>query len=196
MKINRKAIQLGLISIGLFLILATYFFYPKIYKDKFIEKEGGIRNEMLATEDDNSNTFVNIEYNGVYNINNPFTVSSEKAYILKEEPNIVYMTTMKVIMHMKDGRIIVITSDKGRYNKETYDTFFEDNVKATDGKTTILAENLDLLATEDFVTVQNNVVLTNDSGSLLADKIDYDFETKYYKISMFNDEKVKIKLIQ
>ena len=86
--------------------------------------------------------------------------------------------------------------NKGRYNKETYDTFFEDNVKATDGKTIILAENLDLLATEDFVTVQNNVVLTNDSGSLLADKIDYDFETKYYKISMFNDEKVKIKLIQ
>ena len=124
MTANKRIVQLSLISIGLFLILATYFFYPKIYKDKFIEKEGGIRNEMLATEDDNSNTFVNIEYNGAYNINNPFTVSSEKAYILKEEPNIVHMAKMKVILHMKDGRIIIITSDKGRYNKETYDTFF------------------------------------------------------------------------
>ena len=196
MKINRKTTQLSLVSFGLFLIIATYFFYPKIYKDKFIEKAEGIRDEMISTEDDNINTFENIEYTGAYNIHNPFTVSSEKAYILKEEPNIVHMAKMKVILHMKDGRIIVITSDKGKYNKETYDTFFEDNVKATDGKTIILAENLDLLATEDFVTVQNNVVLTNDSGSLLADKIDYDFETKYYKISMFNDRKVKIKLTQ
>ena len=125
MKINRKTTQLSLVSFGLFLIIATYFFYPKIYKDKFIEKAEGIRDEMISTEDDNSNTFENIEYTGAYNIHNPFTVSSEKAYILKEDPNIVHMAKMKVILHMKDGRIIVIASDKGRYNKETYDAFFE-----------------------------------------------------------------------
>ena len=41
-----------------------------------------------------------------------------------------------------------------------------------------------------------NVFLTNDKGSLRADKVHYDFETKYYQISMFSDKKVKIKLIK
>ena len=76
------------------------------------------------------------------------------------------------------------------------DCFFENNVKAIDGETTILAENLDLLATEDSATVYNNVFLTNDKGSLRADKVYYDFETKHYQVSMFSDNKVKIKLIK
>ena len=56
--------------------------------------------------------------------------------------------------------------------------------------------NLSLLATQNFVEIYNNVYLTNENGSLRADKVDYDFETKYYNISMFGDKKVKVKLIQ
>ena len=39
MTANKRIVQLSLISIGLFLILATYFFYPKIIKNKFLEEE-------------------------------------------------------------------------------------------------------------------------------------------------------------
>jgi len=106
------------------------------------------------------------------------------------------MTNMHVALDMDDGRVIIITSDKGQYNKVTYDCFFENNVKAIDGETTVLAENLDLLATEDSATVYNNVFLTSDDGSLRADKVYYDFETNHYQISMFSDKKVKIKLIK
>ena len=37
MTANRRIVQLSLISIGLFLILATYFLYPKLLKEKAIE---------------------------------------------------------------------------------------------------------------------------------------------------------------
>ena len=103
---------------------------------------------------------------------------------------------MQVALYINDKSTVVITSDKGRYNKITYDCFFEDNVKATDGKTIILSKNLDLLATEDSAVAYNNVYLTNDNGFLRADKVDYDFETKYYNISMFGDKRVKAKFIQ
>ena len=106
------------------------------------------------------------------------------------------MTSVEAILYMDDGSFITITSDNGRYNKVSYDCFFENNVKAVDDKTTVLAENIDLLATKDTAVVYNNVSLTNNEGSLKADKIFYDFETKHYKISMFNDEKVKIKFIK
>ena len=39
MTTNKKIVQLSLISIGLFLILATYFFYPKIIKINFLKEE-------------------------------------------------------------------------------------------------------------------------------------------------------------
>jgi len=198
MTANKIIVQLSLISIGLFLILATYFFYPKIIKNKFLEEE---IDEDVVTKTDITdskwrNTFENVEYKGLYDMDKPFKVKSENAYILINEPDIIYMTKMHVTLDMDDGRVIIITSDKGIYNKVSYDCFFENNVKAIDGETTVLAENLDLLATEDSATVYNNVFLTNDKGSLRADKVYYDFETKHYQVSMFSDDKVKIKLIK
>ena len=97
---------------------------------------------------------------------------------------------------MNDGRIVKITSTKGSYNKTTYDCFFENNVRATDGETEIFSENLDLLATESSVEIYNNVILNYTTGSLRADKIDYNFETKYFKVSMFDDKTIKMKVIK
>ena len=198
MTANKRIVQLSLISIGLFLILATYFFYPKIIKNKLLEEETveDVVTKTDMTDSKERNTFEDVEYKGSYDINKPFKVKSENAYILLKNSDVVYMTKMHVTLDMDDGRVIIITSDKGIYNKVSYDCFFENNVKAIDGETTVLAENLDLLATEDSATVYNNVFLTNDDGSLRADKVYYDFETKYYQISMFNDGKVKIKLIK
>ena len=198
MTANKRIVQLSLISIGLFLILATYFFFPKIIENKFLEEET-VKDDVIKTAMTDSkerNTFENVEYKGLYDINKPFKVKSEKAYILIKEPDVIYMTNMHVTLDMDDGRVIIITSDKGKYNKVTFDCFFENNVKAIDGETTVLAENLDLLASEDSATVYNNVFLTNDKSSLRADKVYYDFETKHYQVSMFSDDKVKIKLIK
>ena len=192
---NKKVIQLSLIFIGLFLILSTYFLYPMFIKNKFLEEET-VKENVITTDSKESNTFENVEYKGIYDIDKQFKVKAEEAYILIKDPDIVYMTNMHVTLDMDDGRIIIITSDNGSYNKVSYDCFFENNVKAIDGKTTVFAENLDLLATEDSATVYNDVFLTNDKGSLWADKVHYDFETMYYQVSMFNDKKVKIKLIK
>ena len=106
------------------------------------------------------------------------------------------MTNMHVILYLNDGRIVNILSNKGRYNKETYDCFFEDNIKATDGETNIFAENMDLLATENFVKIYNDVSLIYPTGSLQADKIDYNFEKKIFQISMFDDKLIKMKAIK
>ena len=103
---------------------------------------------------------------------------------------------MYVILHLNDGRSVTITSERGRYNKENSDCFFETNVKATDGETVILSDNLDLVTSSETASVYNNVVVNSNKGSLIADKVDYNFETKYYHVSMYNKEKVKIKIIK
>ena len=162
-----------------------------------LAKNKSIQEDVVKSPDtDQETTFENIQYQGIYDLDKTFIVNSEKAHILKEEPDIVYMTNMHVILYLSKGRVVHITSSKGRYNKITYDCFFENNVKANDGDTKIFAENLDLLATENLVNIYNNVKINYSMGSLQADKIDYDFETKYFKVSMFNDKAVKMKVFK
>jgi len=196
MKKQQQKMQLVLIFIGFSLILLTYFYYPYMEKNKLLKDQSAREDLEKTLEDAPLTAFENIEYQGLYDLDKPFSVKSEKAHILDEEPDIVYMTNMNVVLYLKDERIVRIISNRGRYNKATYDCFFEEDVRATDGETKIFSENLDLLATENFVTIYNSVKLNHSTGSLRADKIDYDFETKYFKVSMFDDSVVKMKVIQ
>ena len=186
-----------LISIGIILFILTYLYYPNINKDKFV-KEHSIDKELeqVIDKDDQSTFFESLEYKGLYDFDKPFKIRSKKAYIRNDEPDIVYMENMYVTLYLADNRTVEITSLKGRYNKINYNCFFEDDVLATDGETIINANNLDLLATENFVEIYNNVILNFTTGSLRADKIDYNFETKNFKVSMIDDKPIKMKVIQ
>jgi hypothetical protein len=257
---NRNAVQLTLISIGLLLILITYFFYPTIKESKLrvetskekinvqeeikileekeqilidqiqekkeylasggmlkkdtlenlqidlqktssslAEKKSALEKHEKVTSTDNvdeSNIFKNVEYKGFFKIDSPFTVKSEKARIAAEDPDIVHLSEMSVTLYLKNGKDVVITADEGKYNKTSYDIYFVGNVVGRDGETIITSENLDLLASEDIAIIYNNVRLNSNKNSLQADKVEYDFETKFYRISMFDDTRVKIKLIE
>ena len=196
MKKKQQKIQIALISIGLLLIISTYFYYPLMKKAELAKDQLQQKELKKNITDDKKTFFENVEYKGLYDLNKPFIIKSEKAYILNEEPDIVYMNTMHVILHLNDGRIVNIISNKGSYNKRTYDAYFQDEVKATDGKTNISADNLDLLANKNSVNIYNNVRLNDPAASLQADKIDYDFETKHFKVSMYNEDAVSMKVIK
>jgi len=196
MKQKQKKAQIILTSIGLILLLITYFYYPYMQKVKFTDNQVVQKDGSNTLDIDQGTSFENVKYEGLYQINNTFSVMSEKAHILNKEPDVVYMTNMHVILYLDNGRIVNILSNKGRYNKVTYDCFFEDDVRATDEETKIFSDNLDLIATEDSVKIYNNVIVNYPEASLRADKIDYDFATKYFKVSMFGDKAVKIKVLK
>tara|TARA_B100000029_G_scaffold510092_1_gene600810 strand:- start:4445 stop:5041 length:597 start_codon:yes stop_codon:yes gene_type:complete len=198
MKKKQKKIQLTLLSLGFLLILLTYFYYPNINKsktDKTVTPDA-----ILETDKEDSSeketTFKKVEYRGVYDFDKTFTVKSEEAHILNVEPDVVNMTKMHVILYLSDGRVVNIVSDRGTYNKVTHDCFFKDNVRATDGNTKIFAENMDLIASNNLVEIYNNVTLDNITGYLKADKINYDFEKKYFKVSMYDSSKIKMKVLK
>tara|TARA_Y100001001_G_scaffold20664_1_gene17797 strand:- start:10 stop:600 length:591 start_codon:yes stop_codon:yes gene_type:complete len=196
MKQKQKKTQIILTSIGLILLLITYFYYPYMQKVKFTDNQVVQKDGSNTLDIGEGTSFENVKYEGLYQINNTFSVMSEKAHILNKEPDVVYMTNMHVILYLDNGRIVNILSNKGRYNKVTYDCFFEDDVRATDEETKIFSDNLDLIATEDSVKIYNNVIVNYPEASLRADKIDYDFATKYFKVSMFDDKAVKIKVLK
>ena len=192
MRKEQKKIQIILIFIGLSLIIATYFYYPYVSKVKVTEKQ----TVQKDSDESQSTSFENVEYEGLTSAMQKFLVKSESAYILDKDPDLLYMQNMQVEIYLTDGRIVTIVSDHGRYHKESHDCWFEENVIANDGETKILAENLDLLATENFVKVYQKVRIFHPTGSLQADQVDYDFETKHFKVSMFDDKAIKMKVLK
>jgi len=197
MKKKELKIQGFLVIFGIFLIIATYFYYPNVKKNKVVENQTLPSESIESLIDGHDTSFENVEYRGYYDLDKSFEIQSEKAYILdNKNADITYMINVNAKLNMSDGRIVNITSNKGRYNKFTNDCFFEEEVKASDGETIITANNLDLIATRNYVEIYNNVRLNHTSGSLRADKIDYDFETKNFKVSMLKDKKVKMKVIK
>ena len=193
---KQKNIQLTLALIGFLLIIGTYFYYPMINKNKSTENQSTIKKFGKPLDENETTTFKNVEYRGTYDFDKTFEVKSEDAYILLEEPDIVYMINMHVVLYLSKGRVVSILSNKGKYNKVTYDCFFKENVRATDGTTKIFADNMDLLATNNSAKIYDNVTLNYATGYLKADKIDYDFETKYFKVSMYDEEQIKMKVIK
>ena len=195
MKKKQLIIQSSLVAIGLLLFVFTYFYYPSINKNKIIVEETFEKDSENLTKEENT-AFENIEYKGLYDFDKPFKVKSKNAFILNEEPDIVYMENMHVILYLDDNRIVEITSQKGRYNKSNYNCYFENDIVASDGDTLITAQNLDLLAAENFVEIYNDVSLDYTTGSLKADRIEYDFKTKNFKVSMYDDKTIKMKVVR
>ena len=193
---KQQKIQTFLFVLGIMLILITYFYFP--YKNKSIV-EKNIQEDIPPVSDDlgdKSTSFESLEYKGLYDLDKTFVVKSKKAHINENEPNIVYMTNMHVVLYLSDGRVVNILSDKGTYNKTNYDCFFEQNVKASDGETEIFSENLELSGNKSIVKIYNNVKVNYPTVSFLqADNIDYNFETKYFKVSMFDDKRIKMKVL-
>jgi len=197
MKKSEKKIQITLLITGFILVLLTYFYYPNINKNKVLVEEEIEENLPKITDGvgEKYTSFENLEYQGFYDLDKKFIVKSKKAQINEEEPDVVFMIDMHVILYLKDGRIINIMSDEGKYNKANYDCFFKKNVRATDEETKIFSDNLDLLGNESSVKIYNNVSINYPTGSFLtADKIDYDFEEKLFRVSMYEDERIKMKV--
>ena len=196
MKKSQRNTQILLLSIGIFLFILTYLYYPSINKDEPFKNETTKQDFGENPSEDQSTTFEKMEYKGLYDFDKPFNVKSEEAFILNEDPDIVHMKNMRVTLYLGNNRIVEINSLKGRYNKVSYNCYFEQEVVASDGDIVITADNLDLLATNNFVEIYNNVKLDHTTGYLRADKIDYNFETKNFKVSMFNNEKIKMKVVK
>jgi len=199
MKKNVKIVQFSLLSIGLILLLSVYFLYPILKKKNFEEETSLNKIESIETEDaenksQSSTEFVNVTYNGESS-GNAFIVKAERAKIT-DDVNLIDMKQMLVTIFFNDEKWFIECAI-GTYNKLNYDIFCSKDVKATNEKITVFSQNLDLVA-DVSATIYNEVIIIDENNSTLyADKLDYDFEKKHYKVNMFSkEESIKIKLVK
>jgi hypothetical protein len=117
---KKKIFQLSLIFIGLIIIFFTYFFNleKKQPSDIVTETETKENEEFL---EEGVNRFENVEYKGIDNTGNKFTIGSQFAEFKKEKPELIFMENVECFFTFKDNTMLLISSKKGIYNNISND---------------------------------------------------------------------------
>lgn len=193
MVLNKKILsQLLLLLFGILIIFFTYFYSDKSKKaEKKFEKD----EKILAREQpENTSTFEDITYDGLDASGNKFIINSEYAEFKNDLPNIINMENILCRFFFKDGTVLKITSDFGIYNNITNDMEFEQNVKMYYLENTLFSDKANFVNSENYLFVQGNVIAEGLVGNLSADKMNFDLTEKKLRISMYNEDKVNIRV--
>lgn len=189
---KKKIFQLSLIFIGLIIIFFTYFFNleKKQPSDVVTETETKENEEFL---EEGVNRFENVEYKGIDNTGNKFTIGSQFAEFKKEKPELIFMENVECFFTFKDNTVLLISSKKGIYNNISNDMQFSEDVKMDYLENTIFSDRANFNNYENQLLIAGNVRGDGPTTNLKADELDFDLNTKDLKISMYSEERVKIK---
>ena len=189
---KKKIFQLSLIYIGLIIIFFTYFFnLEKKQHSDIVTKTETKENEEFLEE--GVNRFENVEYKGIDNTGNKFTIGSQFAEFKKEKPELIFMENVECFFTFKDNTVLLISSKKGIYNNISNDMQFSEDVKMDYLENTIFSDRANFNNYENQLLIAGNVRGDGPTTNLKADELDFDLNTKDLKISMYSEERVKIK---
>ncbi len=189
---KKKIFQLSLVFIGLLIIFFTYFFNleNKQPSEVVTETETKENEEFL---EEGVNRFENVEYKGIDNTGNKFTIGSQFAEFKKEKPELIFMENVECFFTFKDNTVLLISSKKGIYNNISNDMQFSEDVKMDYLENTIFSDRANFNNYENQLLIAGNVRGDGPTTNLKADELDFDLNTKDLKISMYSEERVKIK---
>ena len=189
---KKKIFQLSLIFSGLIIIFFTYFFNLEKKQTSDVSEESQIKvNEEFLEE--GINRFENVEYKGTDNTGNKFTIGSQFAEFKKEKPELIFMENVECFFTFKDNTVLLISSKKGIYNNISNDMQFSEDVKMDYLENTIFSDRANFNNYENQLLIAGNVRGDGPTTNLKADELDFDLNTKDLKISMYSEERVKIK---
>ena len=161
--------------------------------------EENIKSENLEYQSDiqekNMDVTTDIEYVSEDNKGNIFKITSKSSTTNLENADIINLKEVKSEIKLKNGNVIIITSDTATYNKSNNNTKFKGNVTVVNEANLLKSDNLDLYSSENQLYVYNNITYSNEQMNLIADKIEINLLNGLTKISMYKDtKKIKVKL--
>ena len=167
------------------ILLLIIIFNLNLNKKELIEE----KKEIVQEEIENSNIIKDVEYKSKDSSGNEYSLKSSEGIIDQNNTNIIYLTSIKASIELKDYNSINISSKFGKYNIDNFDTIFSKNVIIEYLDNIIIGEYLEFSLSKNLMTISRNVVFKNDKSSLTADVIEVDIKTKDIKISMYEENK-------
>ena len=192
--INRKKklkiIQFVLLIIGILVVFFTYYSGNTSKERILSKKEQEKINTQLNNKTQNSNTFFNIEYSGLDLAGNRYILKSKEATNDNNNQEIINMTSVEAKFYFKDDTVLEVSSDSGLYNSVTLDMTFSKNVIAIYEDSKLSAEKAEYSNSKVFLTISNNVKVSDVRGTMFADNLLFDIKKQTLNIASHNDSKV------
>ena len=180
-----------IIFIIFFFIIALFFFYIKKIN---VQEATELKSKSSESTSYNSNIIKDVYYSSKDAKGNKYIIQASQGEIDYNQANIVYLTSVKGHIKLKNSTNIEITSEYGKYNLENFDTIFSKDVTINYLNNEISGEYLDFSIKRDSMIISRNVVYTNLENILKADVMEINISNKDTKIFMFKDnKKVNIK---
>ena len=177
-------LRVSFIVTVLILLLIIIFNLNLNKKELIAEKK-----EIVQEEIENSNIIKDVEYKSKDSSGNEYSLKSSEGIIDQNNTNIIYLTSIKASIELKDYNSINISSKFGKYNIDNFDTIFSKNVIIEYLDNIIIGEYLEFSLSKSLMTISRNVVFKNDKSSLKADVIEVDIKTNDIKIYMYEENK-------
>ena len=180
----KKKIFIQIILIFL-IFYFSYFLYNKyFYKDLSENKLG---NEKSINENTNMNMISKINYKSSDMEGRIYNITAESGYTDLSNSQIIKMNKVVANIRLKDGTLIIITSDFADYNSITNETKFSSNVvsKYLDHK--VFSEFLIIDFEKNILEATHEMTYKNSNSVMKADKLEVNLITKDIKISNFED---------
>ena len=188
-KTKLLVIQFLIFFTAILLIYLTY------YQKQDDQTKNFEKNKIIETKtDDKKNFSEDVQYRGVDLNGNRFIIESKTAEFDAENPNDIFMYKMLGYFYFKDGSVLRIQSDRGRYNNETQDTEFKDNIIAEHRDNVLYSDNIDYLNSKGLLKIYGNIRGNTDKGQILADTLNYDLKKETLSISMFDNDLIDVKV--
>ena len=174
----------------LFILFIFYFLYQKFFKSKEVLITEKITEEEIIYK---SNIIENVNYVTKDKDGNEYKINAVQGEIDYSSPDIIYLTKINAVVKLKDGSLITITSEYGRYNSNNFDTIFTKNVIIKYLENKIEGEYVDFSLERNSMIISKKVIYSNLDNILNADVIEINIKTKDTKIFM-HEEKKKVNI--
>ena len=171
--------------ITIFILILIIIFNLNQNSKELVEE----KKDIVQEEIEDSNVIKDVEYKSKDSSGNTYILKASEGIIDQSNNNIIYLTSIKATIELKDYNSIDISSNFGKYNINNFDTIFSKNVIIQYRDNIIMGEYLEFSLNKNLMTISRNVVFKNDKSSLKADVIEVDIKTKDIKISMYEENK-------
>ena len=190
---TKRKKKIILIQVLIFLLAVSLIYFTYYNKDNIKVEE---TNKPIIKQDGKglNNVFEDVEYSGIDLNGNRYVIQSEYADFNLEKPELINMKIMKTIFYFKDGTILIITGDYGKYNNKSNDIEFRSNVIAKYKDNIIFGDSLDFFNTKNYLTIYGNVKAEGIQGEVVADRLYLDLSKKTLDILMDTENKVNVKV--
>ena len=182
--------QITFFVLGVLILIITY--YNRNQSEQIISKENEnkIINQLNKQNDVSDDIFYEIQYSGIDLSGNRYILTSKEASSSKENPELVNMKFVEANFYFKDNTVLNVLSDKGTYNNKTLDMIFDENVKAKYEGSRLVANKANYSNSESFLIISDNVTVTDQRGTVVADKLIFDIKKQNLNIISLNNNKI------